>query len=156
MNTTAFSVDITETPTEIKLTFNGSLSESGALPPIPHKNKTVLIDMLNIKYINSYGIKLWCQWVSQNDATKLVFQNCPFVFVKHLSAIRGMWTANMQMQSFFVPFYSEASQERKDVLLTEGTHFTKEGVKKFQQVFDSKGNEMELDVNANIYFEFLK
>ncbi len=156
MNTNAFSVDINETPTETKLTFHGSLSESGALPTIPNKDKTIVIDMLDIKYINSYGIKLWCQWVSQNTTTKLIFQNCPFVFVKHLSAIRGMWTENMQMKSFFVPFYSEASQERKDVLLVDGTHFTKSGVKEFQQVFDSKGIEMELDVNANTYFEFLK
>ncbi|MBC7458202.1 MAG: hypothetical protein H7235_07995 [Bdellovibrionaceae bacterium] len=153
----SFSVDVAETSADIKLTFHGSLSENSSMPVISTVNRPILIDMLDLKYINSYGIKLWCQWTLQQQSVKqIIFENCPFVFVKHITAVRGLWTSNMTMKSFFVPYYSDEAQERKDVLFTEGVHFTQQGVREIPQVQDSKGQPMELDVNKSTYFSFLK
>jgi hypothetical protein len=62
----------------------------------------------------------------------------------------------MAVASFYVPYYSEETDERKDVLFMLGKEYTLDGNLKMPSIKDSKGNEMEIDVNQKTYFSFIK
>jgi hypothetical protein len=68
--------------------------------------------------------------------------------------VKGFLTEVMQVDSFFVPFYSQTTGERQDFLVVRGKHFDEVAVK-VPELKDSQGNTMEADVSAN-YFSFLK
>ncbi len=151
-----FKCVITSNLTENIWTFSGPLNEHIVIPPID-KSKPLSINMKKITLINSYGIRIWCKWIQENKEFKdLTLEECPFVFVNNFSKISGFITNLITVKSFYVPFFSEESQERKDVLFHLGEDYQINGFLRIPDIKDSKGEYMELDVNPIKYFSFLK
>jgi hypothetical protein len=150
-----FTTRQTETPDQILLEVSGPI-DAGSRFPILDTTKKLVIKFSNITLMNSYGIKVWCKWgLDHARLQEIVLVDCPFVFAKNFASIRGFLAPNMKVRSFFVPFYNDESHETKNVLMTVDVDFTSDGFYKVPKVTDSKGAEMEIDVDQRSYFQFL-
>lgn len=138
------------------LELSGDLDENSQLPTFKER-KNIRINMGKVTSINSYGVKIWCTWISgHKEWDAIIIEEAPFVFIRHISSVRGFITPNTTILSFYVPYFSEDTQERKDVLFLREREFFKDGSLKIPEVMDSKGQKMELDVIESSYFAFLK
>lgn len=136
--------------------FDGPLDEWAKFPPIFKDEKTVL-DFSGTTRINSTGTRHWVTWMSSIPADCDVhFVNCPVVLVKNFTVITGFLKKTVNIKSFAVPYYSEATDERRDFIAERGVHFNVGSASLSLPEFkDSKGNIMEIDVNKDVYFKFL-
>ena len=151
-----FKCVITTSLTENVWTCSGPLNELAVLPVID-KSKPLSINMKKVTLVNSYGIRIWCKWIQENkDFKDLILEECPYIFVNNFNIINGFITNLITINSFYVPFFSEDSQERKDVLFHLGADYQFNGFLRIPDVKDSKGEYMEMDVNPIKYFSFLK
>lgn len=107
---------------------------------------------------NSSGIRDWLRWLRPAATQKGVtiqFFECPETFIQLANMISDFLPANSEVVSFYVPYYSEHTGETKKVLLTRGHEYFDEKVV-IPELRDKEGNAMELDVDANRFFKFLK
>lgn len=138
------------------LELSGDLDEHCQIPTFK-ENKNIRIKLGKVTSVNSYGVKIWCQWInSHKEWGAILLEECPFVFVKNFHSVRGFLTPNVTVLSFYVPYFSDETDERKDVLFIRERDFTKDGFIRFPEVTDAKGIKMELDVIESSYFAFLK
>ena len=138
----------------IKLSFSGHLNENAVLPEFK-RFSNVIINLRDVKYINSAGTRTWCTWIKTIPiGTKISFEECPMLFVRAFNYIIGFLPQNSIVDSFSVPFVSDDEEEFTVLLFRRGEHFNEHGIKQVK-VLDSKGKPMEIDV-ANSYFSFLK
>jgi hypothetical protein len=115
----------------------------------------VVVNCDGIKSINSCGIREWINWISTAKGA-VVYDRCPKIIVDQVNMVQGFLPLSGKVSSFYVPYYSEESNEEKVVLFREGQEFTAEGDLQPPSVTDSKGSEMEMDVIEAKYFKFLK
>jgi hypothetical protein len=138
------------------LELSGDLDEHSQIPTFKER-KNIRINMGKVTSINSYGVKIWCTWMaSHKDWDAIIIEEAPFVFIRHISSVRGFISPIVTILSFYVPYFSDETQERKDVLFLREREFTKDGSLKIPEILDSKGQKMELDVIESSYFAFLK
>ncbi len=153
---TKITVDRHEASKEVLILISGILNQDIEIPIILDCQK-LTVDFLNLTHINSNGISKWCSWIRLHKGVQAVYlENCPYIFVRSFSMIIGMIGGNTVVKSFFVPYFSSPTGERKNVLFTFGVHFDSNGLKKMPYILDDKGNTMELDVLKDKYFSFLK
>lgn len=119
--------------------------------------KTIELNLSGLKSINSCGIREWIVWMgTAKGATSVVFHECPKIIVDQINMVQGFLPANGRVQSFYVPYYSEESDEEKNVLFTQGKEYDDSGVRPPAEVLCSKGTAMEMDVLEARYFKFIK
>ena len=71
--------------------------------------------------------------------------------------VAGFLPDNGKVESFYVPYYCDATGAEKMVLFSEGKEFTGADVNPPEDVKDDDtGDEMELDVIEAKYFKFLQ
>lgn len=156
MSVDPFKCELVVTPALVTWIFSGVMNEHMVIPKYAGE-KPLLINLNKVKMVNSYGIKIWSKWViDHKNSQNITLEECPFVFVNNFSMIKGFISNNMTVKSFYVPFFSESSQERRDVLFQIGTDYQINGFLRLPDVKDSKDEYMELDVNPTRYFSFLK
>lgn len=152
-----FNFKAIETADKIHIEIVGPIDTECRLPSFGTTKKQILVSFKDVNLINSYGIKNWCKWVIEHkEVPAISLEHCPFVFVKNFASIRGFLGDNMTVRSFYVPFYSDETHESQNILMTVGKDFTPDGFYKIPKAFDSKGKEMEIDVDQLTYFKFLK
>lgn len=138
------------------LTLSGGLDEDSEIPVFKEK-KNLRVNLRQISYTSSHGINTWCKWLSAHDQCPVIYlEECPYIFIRNASVLKGLLTPNVQILSFYVPYYNDSSEESKSVLFIRGRDFKDDGTLIFPQVFDSLGNEMDMDVVKEKYFHFLK
>lgn len=116
------------------------------------------VDLKGLKLINSVGVRHFHSWSSNIECKALTFFNCPPIFVYQLNLVPHFLPARSQIESFFVPYYSDSTQEEKLVLYVKGIHFERVAGKVVVNkpaVHDSEGHPMELDIATDRYFNFL-
>ncbi|MGE0633734.1 MAG: hypothetical protein AB7O96_15075 [Pseudobdellovibrionaceae bacterium] len=118
--------------------------------------KKIDLDLSGIKSINSCGIREWILWMSTAKDASVVFNECPKIIVDQINMVQGFLPANGRVQSFQVPYYSEESDEEKNILFTFGKEFDDTGVHPPANIQCSKGTPMEMDVLEARYFKFIK
>ena len=129
-------------------TFNG-LGLDGA-------NK-ITLELGDVSAINSCGIREWIKWVrTAPNSAQIVYKKCPKVIVDQINMVSGFLPANGKVESFFVPYYSDASGSEKMVLFNEGKEFKGQEVFPPAEVKDDSGEAMEMDVIEAKYFKFLQ
>ncbi len=149
-----FTVTSEKEGSTIVYRMGGYMSEASKLP-IMEIAPTVKINLGKIMGLNSYGVRWWCQWVKPIPATtKIILSECPMVFVKSFNTVGGFLTANMEVVSFYVPFYSPVDETRKDILYIKGEHFNGKELK-HPLVLGANSNPLEMDTASN-YFKFLE
>jgi hypothetical protein len=133
----------------------GRMDEFAYFPDLPSCD-VLLIQLDRVTALNSIGIRQWCRWISTfPPQLNVKLEGCPVVFVRAFNLVAGTLLPNMKVISFYVPYYSEQNDDRKDVLYSEGKEFNWGKVQSHPQVMSSAGHAMEIDFFGN-YFEFLK
>ncbi len=152
----AFTLQTKRTNSETLIALEGALDEQAELSKV-QPCPLLKIDLEKLVYINSIGIRKWIRWM-QDVATlpQIEILHCPVIFVKNLSSIRGMVGANTRVESFYVPYYSEASGERRNVLFRRGIEFLDDGTIKVADTLTLENEVLEIDVVEDIYFSFLR
>lgn len=141
---------------QTKIVLTGYVNEFAKLPEILNPAATMRIGLKGVTGLNSVGTRNWCDWLRTiKPPTVIILEECPMIFVKAFNQVQGALTPTTQVASFYVPYYSDDTGERKDVLFVSGQHFMTGGVKP-PEVKDSAGKPMEMDVIAESYFAFLK
>lgn len=154
---TAFQFSSAETPQATLFAFTGAIDESAQLPALTKaRANVVLVNMRKVSAINSAGTRNWVNWVGRLQAPKqLWLEECPAVFVRNLSLVKGLVNANTKIVSFYIPFYSEKTGERADLLVRDGHEFGTAGGLKITPPNDRNGEPMEMDVLPESYLAFL-
>jgi len=148
----AFQAQIMKSPQAIIISCAGTMDEHMNLP-VPSESLPIEIDLGQVSYINSIGVRKWIRWVTDvAKAPRVTLENCPVIFVKNLTTIKGMLGANTQLKSFFVPYYNDELGERQNVLFRSGIEFLDDG----RVMPPAVGPGLEMDVVEDIYFSFLR
>lgn len=150
-----FNCTITEEKNEVRWTISGDIDEK-AIFPMANPTKKLTVNLKNVTVLNSFGIKLWGQWMKNDiQPVSISLEQCPYVIIRNLGMIQGFINDKTTVTSFFVPFINESGTEEKQVLMTLGEDFYHDGSYTVPTVQDSSGNAMEIDASSN-YFSFLK
>lgn len=151
-----FECKIDKNGTSYAVILSGVIDEDADFAPHSLAGASdVLVNCDEIKSINSCGIREWINWISAAKGS-VVYEKCPKIIVDQVNMVQGFLPSSGKVSSFYVPYYSEDSDEEKIVLFREGQEFNTEGELQAPTVTDSKGAEMEIDVIEAKYFKFLK
>lgn len=133
---------------------SGYLAEAATMPMVQIA-PLIKINLGKVTGLNSYGVRWWCQWIKPIPmTTKIILSECPMVFVKSFNTVSGFLTANMEVESFYVPYYSSVDETRQDILYIKEKHFGTEGLK-HPVVLGKNQTPLEIDAAGN-YFKFLE
>ncbi|MCC6138791.1 MAG: hypothetical protein IT287_09170 [Bdellovibrionaceae bacterium] len=152
----AFKVEVQQDVGGIMVHMHGAMDEHAVLNPIV-STTPIIVDLSGVTYINSVGVRLWIRWLQEvTKQAQVVLENCPVLFVKNMSSIRGMINKNTKVASFVVPYYDDKYSERKNILFVFGKDFFKDGSVKLPRVTNSNNDVIEPDIIEQTYFSFLK
>jgi hypothetical protein len=130
------------------------LTENSVLPNFSQSK--VIVNMGQLIRVNSFGIKIWCEWLIEHRATKQIWLiYVPYAFGRHLSVVNGIVAKNVWIRSIYVPFFSEGLNTRLDVLFSHGIEYDDQNIIRIPEPKDAHGKFMEVDVRLSIYFNFL-
>jgi hypothetical protein len=139
------------------LTLVGQIDES--FPPELHNfkpSKELVINLDQVKMINSLGIREWIKFMNANSSTKIEFSMAPKIFIDQVNMVQGFITSNCKITSFYVPYFNEDNNAEKNVLYSLGKEFGEGFLNVAGSVKGEDGSELELDVVEQKYFKFLK
>lgn len=139
------------------LTLSGQIDES--FPQELHNFKSgaeLIINLDQVKMINSLGIREWIKFMNANSGTKIEFSFAPKIFIDQVNMVQGFITPNCKITSFYVPYFNEDSNAEKNVLYSLGKEFGEGFLNVAGSVKGEDGSELELDVVEQKYFKFLK
>lgn len=139
------------------LTLNGQIDES--FPQELHGLKPagdMVINLDQVKMINSLGIREWIKFMSAISSAKIEFVKAPKIFIDQVNMVQGFITPNCKITSFYVPYFNEDSNAEKNVLYSQGKEFGEGFLNVAGSVKGEDGSELELDVVEQKYFKFLK
>ena len=153
-----FKADKTQNGTEINVSLSGHVDEDAQFASLDLAGASkVTVNADGISAINSCGIREWVKWVrTAPPQAQIVLQKCPKVIVDQINMVTGFLPENGKVESFYVPYYSDASGNEKMVLFSEGKEFKGAEVHAPSEVKDDDGEAMEMDVIEAKYFKFLK
>jgi hypothetical protein len=138
------------------LSISGDFGEFAHLPELL-PCKTLKIFLGDVTGFSSVGTRIWCEWGrSLRLVNEVVLDECPVLFVKSFSQVKGALQSNMRVNSFRVPYISEDYSERKDVLFVLGHQYDLQGSLRLPKVTGADGKPMEPDVVPELYFKFLR
>ena len=154
----AFSVGKKLEGSTLVLDVKGNVDEDANFtPPDLGSSTTVALDLHEVTAINSVGIREWIKWVKTMPASvKLSVRRCPKIIVDQINMVAGFLPAGTVVESFYVPYYADASGNEKMVLFNNGNEFKNGEVFPPGEVKDDAGEVMEMDVIEAKYFKFLK
>jgi ABC-type transporter Mla MlaB component len=139
-----------------QLVFKGAIDERAELPEATGSTD-LRIDLGGVTHINSIGVRTWCEWINkQSGRNKVIIEKSPMTMTKQFSMVKGFIAANVTVTSFYVPYFSSGTDERRDYLFRLGHEYDAKGVLTMPVVKDSNGQPMEMDVFENTYFKFLR
>lgn len=154
----SFKAEKQQNGEETLVTFAGHIDEDAQFANLDLNGASkVVVDLDGVTAINSCGIREWIKWIrtAPSNAT-VVYKNCPKVIVDQINMVTGFLPDNGKVESFYVPYYSDASGDEKMVLFKEGVEFKGGEIFPPAEVKDSSGEVMEMDVIEAKYFKFLK
>ena len=131
----------------------GYFSENATLPALVQP--VIKINLSQIVGINSYGIRGWCRWLTSIPKdTKVILLECPFCVVKSFNSVFGMLNQQIEVHSFYVPYYDDDSGVGQKVLYKKDKNYSGLTVT-HPIVTDAKNKALAMDVTDS-YFDFLK
>jgi hypothetical protein len=117
------------------------------------------LDLRDLVSINSLGIRHFKIWINNIKCQKIRLFYCPRAFINQLNLVVNFLPDETEIESFFVPYFSETLAEEKMVLFTKELEFKKaNGIVTYNlpRVLDSQGHIMEIDCYKEMYFRFLE
>lgn len=119
-------------------------------------NTEVVINLDQVKMINSLGIREWIKFVGQLSQLKVEFIKCPKIFIDQVNMVQGFITANCKIKSFYVPYFNEDSNVEKNILYTYGAEYGEGFLNVKSSIKGDDGSDLDIDVVEQKYFKFLK
>lgn len=151
------SVLITQQESKKIIHIEGVLDEDFLFAKYPLNDASELEFFLGkVKKINSCGIREWIKWLNTVKGVKARLYECPKLIVDQINMVHGFMPENCTMESFYVPYFNEASGAEKIVLFSRGKEYTDGELHFPTDIKDEKGEAMEMDVIESKYFRFLK
>lgn len=154
------SFSITKQPegTKLALKIAGEVDEDANFQPVDTGEFTsVVLDLGDITAINSVGIREWIKWIKSFPANvNIAVRRCPKIIVDQINMVAGFLPSAAVVESFFVPYYSEATGSEKMILFEKDKEFGNGEVTPPAEVKDDSGEVMDMDVIEAKYFKFLK
>lgn len=143
---------------EVTVTFSGHIDEDAQFANLDLNGaQKVVVDLDGVSAINSCGIREWIKWIRTAPGNaQIVYRKCPKVIVDQINMVTGFLPENGKVESFYVPYYSDASGDEKMILFKEGAEFKGGEIFPPAEVKDDSGEPMEMDVIEAKYFKFLK
>jgi len=102
------------------ISFRGYLDETAQLPSYESlaNLKSLVFNFDGSRIINSSGIKMWVQLMSQLALLKdlkIVFQNCHPLILDQINLIEGFLPKNAEVESLYVMLFCEKCEKEFDV-----------------------------------------
>lgn len=152
----AFSIQKTKENGADCLTLKGNIDEDANFAAATVQGNAVTVDLEGVTAINSVGIREWIKWTKTlPSGCKMTVRNCPKIVVDQINMVLGFLPPGSKVESFFVPYYSDASGNEKMVLFVNGREFKNGKVTPPDTVQDDAGETMEMDVIEAKYFKFV-
>lgn len=154
----AFAIDKKDEGGKLVLEVKGNVDEDATFTPPEIGGATqVSLDLEGVTAINSVGIREWIKWIKTiPPSVKIGVRRCPKIIVDQINMVAGFLPAGTVVESFFVPYFADASGEEKQVLFENGKEYKGGDVFPPAEVKDDSGEVMEMDVIEAKYFKFLK
>lgn len=133
---------------------SGVIDETAQFPSFT-ANSVQHIDLDEVKYISSFGVKLWIEHFQKNKS-KFVFYNVQPSLIKNFNTVQGFLPPQSIIASLYAPFCNPTTFEAKNVLLEINKNYGKSlATPQLPEVHDDKGNLLEPDFSNKNYFRFL-
>lgn len=123
----------------------------------------VQLDLSDMTYINSAGVKAWILWLTRLPRDcRIIIHNSPYVLVNQANLVLGFFPPMARVQSFQAFFFCPQCQSEKAIRVERGTHYDyatadKESWIKLPSPTCAKcGSNLEPDFNEAKAFQFLK
>lgn len=113
----------------------------------------------NLTSVNSLGVRSFVNWHKQLSYKNFVIVDAPKCFIDQANMVDSFLPPRIKFKSFFVPYYSEQTEEETNILFEVGINYFKFNNQwkfSFPEVLDAEKNPMELDIQPERYFQFLK
>lgn len=158
-------IKVDEEEDVVCLKLSGSINENANFDSLDlSPGKKLIIDIENVRLINSTGLRNWVIWVKSLDPnTQILLRHCPHVVVEQMNILKSFLPSGAIVESFEVPYhcescgYEEMVMAERGVDYMEGTADQKEGILLPEQRPCPECEEkMGLDVLPAKYFTFLK
>lgn len=134
---------------------SGSIDETAQFPVVSNTQKeSVHFDLDQVKYISSFGVKMWVEFFSKMT-TPIVFHKVQPGIVKNFNSVQGFIPKKSQIASLYAPFCDPKTFDSALVLLENNVHYGKFINLTLPEVKGKDGTLMEADFIANSYFRFL-
>lgn len=143
--------DFLELAIEGKIDEDATLDEMNQIPV-----QKVYINLGKLLSINSSGIRKWINWMASFGDRKIYIHEAPRFFIDQANMVAEFLTPQTKVVSFYLPFFSEATEEEKNVLVDTTKALASGQFQMPEDVKDSKGELMEVDVNLPKYLAFTK
>lgn len=140
------------------LSLKGHIDEDAVFENVTYGDSSqLIIDFNKVSAINSCGIREWITWIQKAPPEKkIVYRNCPKIIVDQANMVSGFVPPNGVIESFYVPYYCESTDNEKMVLFVAGKEFEGDSISAPEVKDEESGEEMEMDVIEAKYFKFLK
>ena len=139
------------------VSISGSLDEDMTFKKVEITDaKEIVVNFEKVNGIKWFGISELIRWLSSQKSAKIIYSKCPKNVVDQMNIVVGFLPRNAVVESFYVPYYCEESGEEAQVLFRFGIEFNEANITPPGDVFDSKGNKMEIDAIWVKYFRFLE
>src|SRR4051812_10372568 len=118
----AFSIAKQPDGTRLILQISGGVDEDANFQQIDTgAYKSIVLDLAGITGINSVGIREWMKWIKTfNAEVQFTIRRCPKIIVDQINMVAGFLPPKAMIESFFVPYYSDASGSEKMILFEKG------------------------------------
>lgn len=153
-------LDIQTEEKSVRIKLSGSLNEyaSDLEKLVVNPQFDLHLDLDGLQAVNSVGIRKFQKWIHHVASPRIRLFNCPRSFVHQMNVVDQFLPEHVEIESFYVPFFSENLGAEKVVLFEKQVHFKKsDGKVKLDvpAVLDAEGLPMSLDIFDTHYFKFL-
>lgn len=139
------------------IAISGAIDEHFQFEPVPETIRTISVQLEQIEYISSFGVKLWVNWIASlpRDATLILKMAKPMT-IANINAVEGFILPKTIVESVIVPFTTDDGEEIVDVILENGSHYSAGGKLNLPTITAASGEAMVPDFIPERLFKFLK
>jgi hypothetical protein len=144
--------------------FVGPIDESVQFPAVTSAGGELVIDLNDVTYINSIGIKTWIQWITPvAETAKIELRRCPKSIIFQINMVKNFLPDNGRVSSFYLPLFCEECDREGAALLqvdrdiqVEGENVKVTADLKAAMGCDKPTCQVEVDVIEKKYFRFVQ
>jgi hypothetical protein len=125
------------------------------LSPVFTKFHQIQIDLDQLNFINSSGIREWVKMMALLKERKTILKRCPVFMIRQANLVDGFFNDNTVIESFYVSYYNEENDKEITVLYEKSKHYGK-GYMQIPDVVIRDGLSFNIDVIREKYFSFLE